>query len=333
MTEGTGGSSEGVVRSHPVAELVLRRTIVGCLTLIVVSALIFGATQVLPGNAATALLGRNATPAKVKALTNELRLDEAVPVQYARWFGSALTGDLGTSFTTRSSVVDDLRRRAANSFWLVLFATVGGSLLGCSLGLLCAVNAGRRVDRWLPPAFLAITAIPEFVVAVGLVMLLASLVFHILPAVSFVPPGESVFSNPEMLVLPTLTLIIVITPYVFRITRAAVTEALCSDYVEMAELKGLSSRRVLFWHALPNSVAPIAQVVGLNLLYLAGGIVAVEYVFNYPGLGQGLDMAVSNRDIPTIQAIVLLLAVFYIVVNIATDAVALAASPRRRLGA
>jgi len=333
VTNGSDGSPRRGVRAHPVADLVLRRTIIGCLTLIAVSALIFGATQVLPGNAATALLGRNATPAKVASLTEELRLDDSVPTQYLTWFRRALTGDLGTSFTTNSSVGGDLRRRAANSFWLVLFATVGGSLLGCGLGLLCAVNAGRRVDRWLPPAFLSVTAVPEFVVGVGLVMLFAALVFHILPAVSFVPPGEHVFANPAILVLPTLTLTIVITPYIFRITRAAVTDALNSDYVEMAELKGLSSRRVLFWHALPNSVAPIAQVIGLNLLYLAGGIVAVEYVFNYPGLGQGLDMAVSNRDIPTIQAIVLLLAVFYIAVNIATDAVALAASPRRRLGA
>jgi peptide/nickel transport system permease protein len=156
-------------------------------------------------------------------------------------------------------------------------------------------------------------------------------VWHVLPAVSFIPPGESPFANPTLLVLPVATLVIVIVPYIYRMTRAAMVEALESDYVEMARLKGVNHRRVMLVHALPNSIAPTIQVIGLNLLYLAGGIVVVEYIFAYPGLGAGLVDAVAARDIPVIQFIVLVLAAFYVFMNIVTDVIALLASPRRRL--
>ena len=164
-----------------------------------------------------------------------------------------------------------------------------------------------------------------------LIILFATLVFHVLPAVSFVPPGTSAFQVPKLLILPVATLVIVTVPYLARMTRAATIEALESDYVEMARLKGASGKRVLFVHAFPNAVAPIAQVIGLNFLYLAGGIVVVEYVFAFPGIGQGLVNAVTDRDVPAIQLIVLLLAAFYIFMNIASDVVALAATPTRRL--
>jgi peptide/nickel transport system permease protein len=154
----------------------------------------------------------------------------------------------------------------------------------------------------------------------------------VLPATSVIPPGTSPFSNLSLLVLPVLTLALVIAPYIFRMMRGAMVEALESDYVEMAELKGISRRRILLVHALPNALPPVIQVIGLNLLYLAGGIVVVEYVFNYPGVGAALVSAVSDRDIPTIQFLVLMLAAFYVVVNIVTDVVALWASPRRRAG-
>jgi peptide/nickel transport system permease protein len=156
-------------------------------------------------------------------------------------------------------------------------------------------------------------------------------VFHALPATSTIPPGSHPWNNIKALILPVATLAIVIAPYIFRMVRGSMIEAMESDYVEMAKLKGLKRWRVMLVHALPNSLPPIIQVIGLNLLYLAGGIVVVEYVFNYPGVGAALVDAVDNRDIPMIQFIVLILAAFYVLVNIVTDVIALMATPRRRV--
>jgi peptide/nickel transport system permease protein len=163
-----------------------------------------------------------------------------------------------------------------------------------------------------------------------LVLLFATNVFHLLPAITLVPPGTNPLDEPKVLVLPVLTLVLVIVPYIARMMRAAMIEALESDYVEMARLEGLSAWRIVLVHALPNAVAPTVQVIGLNFLYLAGGIVVVEYVFDFPGIGQGLVSAVSNRDIPVIQFVVVVLAAVYVVINIVTDVIALLATPRRR---
>jgi len=218
-----------------------------------------------------------------------------------------------------------------NSAVLVLLAGVIGTLIGVGLGVLAAARRDSWLDHALSVGALAVTALPEFVVAMVLVVFFAALVWHLFPAVSVFPPGVAPWSSPSLLVLPVATLVIVIVPYTFRMMRAAMIDALESDYVEMARLKGLSRWRVLVVHALPNAIAPTIQVVGLNFLYLAGGVVVVEYMFNYPGLGQALVAAVSDRDIPQIQCIVLVLAAFYVAVNIATDVISLAASPRRRL--
>jgi peptide/nickel transport system permease protein len=214
---------------------------------------------------------------------------------------------------------------------LVLLAGAIGTAVAVALGVLAAARRDGWFDNILSVVALAVTALPEFVVAIALVMLLASLVLHVLPAVSIIPPGVSAWADPSLLVLPVATLVIVIVPYIFRMVRAAMIEALESDYVEMAKLKGAPRWRVLLIHALPNSIAPTIQVIGLNLLYLAGGIVVVEYVFAFPGVGAGLVDAVSSRDIPTIQFIVLFLAAFYVFMNIMTDVVALMATPRARL--
>jgi peptide/nickel transport system permease protein len=163
-----------------------------------------------------------------------------------------------------------------------------------------------------------------------MIILFATVVWDVLPAVSMVPPGAQAWSEPRELILPVATLVIVIVPYIFRMTRAAMVEALASDYAEMARLKGLPTWRVLAVHALPNAVAPVVQVIGLSFLYLAGGIVVVEFVFAFPGIGSSLVSAVSSRDVPTIQLIVLVLAGFYVFVNIMSDVVALLATPRRR---
>jgi len=203
------------------------------------------------------------------------------------------------------------------------------------LGVLTGTFAALRKDGWFDHVSsvfsLAVTSLPEFVVAIALVFLFATVVSHVLPAVSLVPPGSYGWNEPRLLILPVATLVIVIVPYIQRMMRAAMIEALESDYVEMARLKGLPEWRVVLVHAFPNAIAPTIQVIGLTFLYLAGGIVIVEEVFNYPGIGQGLVNAVSQRDIPTIQLIVVILAAFYVVMNILTDLIALLATPRRRI--
>ena len=214
---------------------------------------------------------------------------------------------------------------------LVVLAGLIGTSVGVALGVLAALRRDKAVDHGLALASLAITSLPEFVIAIVLIMLFATIVFHWLPAVSLVTPGTKPWSQPNLLVLPVATLVIVIVPYILRMMRAAMIDALESDYVEMARLKGLSEHRIVLVHALPNAIAPTIQVIGLSFLYLAGGIVIVEYVFAYPGVGQGLVNAVSNRDLPVIQFTVVILAAFYVVMNICTDLLVLAVTPRRRL--
>jgi peptide/nickel transport system permease protein len=221
--------------------------------------------------------------------------------------------------------------RLVNSAVLVFLAGLIGTVLGVTLGAIAALRKDGWFDHVTSVVLLADTSLPEFVVAIVLIILFATVVFHLLPAVSPVPPGTYAWSQPKLLVLPVLTLVVVIIPYIFRMMRAAMVEALESDYVEMARLKGVPERQVVVAHALPNSIAPTIQVIGLTFLYLAGGIVIVEDVFNFPGIGQGLVNAVGARDIPVIQFIVVVLAAFYVFMNIATDVVALLVSPRRRI--
>jgi peptide/nickel transport system permease protein len=317
-------------RRHPVASMVVVRIALGVLTIFAVSIVIFLATQALPGNAAYAVLGHSATPQRLKALEDQLHLNRSLPAQYGSWIGGVLHGNFGKSLANGESVSSLIGPRLVNSAVLVIGAGIVGTLIAGILGLYAAARRDKLFDHVASVISLAITALPEFVVAIALVIVLAVNLTHLLPAVSVIPPGTSPLSNLKLLVLPIATLSLVIAPYIFRMMRGAMIEALESDYVEMAELKGISRWRVLLVHALPNSLPPVIQVIGLNLLYLAGGIVVVEYVFNYPGIGAALVDAVDNRDIPTIQFIVLILAAFYVFVNITTDVIALLASPRRR---
>ncbi len=323
-------SARAWARRHPILSVVVVRCALGLGTLVAVSIVIFLATQALPGNAAYAVLGHGATPQRLRAIEDQLHLNRSLVSQYGSWIGGVLHGNFGNSLASGQSVGSLIGPRLENSAVLVLGAGIVGTLLAGGLGLIAAARRDRVFDHVASVVALTITALPEFVVAIALVIVFAVNLLHILPAVSAIPPGTSPLDDLSALWLPIATLSLVIAPYIFRMMRGAMIEALESDYVEMAELKGLSRRRVLLMHALPNSLPPVIQVIGLNLLYLAGGIVIVEYVFNYPGIGAALVDAVSNRDIPTIQFLVLILAAFYVFVNITTDVIALMASPRRR---
>jgi peptide/nickel transport system permease protein len=318
-------------KPHPIAGLVASRVAAGVITLAIVSIVVFAATQVLPGNAAYAILGRNATPLRLHALELQLHLDRSPLEQYGVWLAGMLTGNGGSSLANGQPVWQLVAPRLVNSAVLVAISGLLGAFIGVLLGAIAAVRKDRAFDHAISVVSLVVTALPEFVVAIALVILFATVVSQLLPAVSVLPPGTWAWQQPELLVLPVATLVIVIVPYIFRMMRGAMIEALESDYVEMARLKGLPVWRVVLVHALPNAIPPTVQVIGLNLLYLAGGIVVVEYVFDFPGIGQGLVSAVTNRDIPVIQLIVIILAAFYVFMNIVTDVIALLATPRRRI--
>jgi peptide/nickel transport system permease protein len=335
LTESSPAVLEGVpskdAREHPLRSLIVRRVGLGLVTIVVVSMVIFWATEILPGNAAYAILGHSATKARLHALELQMGLNKGLFSQYWTWASRLITGNPGHSLANGDTVWSVVGPRLVNSAVLVVLAGVIGTILGIILGVYAALRKDKPFDDIFSVFSLAVTSLPEFVVGIILIILFATVVSHVLPAVSILPAGSYAWSEPRELILPVATLVLVIVPYLYRMMRAATVEALESEYVEMARLKGLSERRVVFIHALPNAIAPTIQVIGLNFLYLAGGIVIVENVFNYPGIGQGLVEAVSNRDIPTIQFIVVILATFYVFMNIVTDVVALLASPRRRL--
>ncbi len=316
---------------HPMVALLLRRGGIGVVTLVIVSIIVFAATEVLPGNAAYAVLGHTATPVRLHAMEVQLHLNEGLLAQYWSWFSGLITGHLGNSLVNSQSVWSLVEPRLINSGVLVATSGVIGILAGVLLGAYAALRRDKWFDHISSVVLLAITSLPEFVVAITLIIVFATVVTHLLPAVSIYPPGTYAWNDPKLLVLPVVTLVIVIIPYIMRMMRGAMIEALESDYVQMARLEGIKSWKIVLIHALPNAIAPTIQVIGLTVLYLAGGIVIVEDVFNFPGVGQGLVSAVSNRDIPVIQFMVFILAALYVVVNIITDVIALLASPRRRL--
>ncbi len=307
-----------------------RRVLLGCVTLLLVSIVIFAATQILPGDAARAVLGRSATPERLGALRLQLHLDRPAPVQYWIWLSGLFTGDLGTSLVTSRSVYALAAPRIANSLSLLLIVGAIGVPVAVGLGIAAALRPNRLFDVGLSVAALAMAAVPEFVIGIGLIILFATVVLHWLPPVSLVPPGTSAWANPRILVLPALTLAIAVFPYIFRMMRSSMIEVLESEYIEMARLKGLSRRRLILRHALPNAIAPTVQVIALTFAYLAGGVVLVEYVFGFPGIGQALVNAVFTRDVPMIQFIVVLLAAFYVAVNIAADVIAVLVTPKLR---
>lgn len=318
-------------QDHPVATLIAGRLLLGVVTLWIVSILIFIATAVLPGNAAVSILGQSATPDSVRAMEQQLHLNEPVLSQYGEWISNVVHGNLGSSLANGEAVTSLMGTRLVNSFILVIVSGLIGCALGIGIGAYCALREGGRLDRVVSVISLALASLPEFVVAVLVIFLLATGVFHLLPSVSILQPGELIWASPVKIVLPALCLVIVVCPYVLRMTRGTTIEALRSDYCEMAALKGMTRGSVVRRHALPNTVPAVSQVIGIIFLYLAGGIVIVEYVFNYPGIGAELVQAVQARDVPQIQAIVLGLAAFYVVVNIATDTWAIMMTPRRRI--
>ena len=309
---------------------ILRRLLLGLIVLILVSILVFLATQALPEDPARAILGRSATPASLAALRRQLHLDEPVLTQYWKWVIGLLHGNLGTSLAAQEPVSKLLAPKLVNSAVLVALAAVLSIPLSIAIGAYAALKREKAFDQASSNLLLALAALPEFVVGLVLVILFATTVLHVLPAVSTIPPGSRPWNNWLALLLPTLALVIAVAPYVARIMRASMIEVLESDYVEMARLKGLPERTVLIRHALPNALGPVFQVIALNLAYLAGGIIFIEVVFNYTGIGGAIAEAVTNHDLPVIQALAMLIAAVYVILNLLADVATILVTPRLR---
>ncbi len=327
--------------SGPITGMIIRRSLLGVLTIVMIAVIVYAATTVIPGDAATAILGHTASPGRIEKLRIELGLDEPVLTRFWHWATNAVQLDFGNSLSggvaqtqragaTSTAVTSLVSERLGNSIVLIAVTAVLSTIIGLVSGISAAYRRDGFFDSVGSVVSLIASALPEFVVAIFCVLFFATSVFTWFPGVSVLEPGVSILSEPEKLVLPVLALVIVVTPYMFRMTRAAMIEALDSDYVELARMKGASTARVAFRHALPNALPPIIQVFGLNLLYLAGGIVLVEAIFTFPGIGLLLVESINGRDVPVIQYIVILLAVFYVVLNIVTDVCVLLVTPRRR---
>ncbi|GAA1072113.1 ABC transporter permease [Nocardiopsis composta] len=311
--------------------LILYRLGYGVLTLFVVSLVVFGATQALPSDPAQAILGREAAdPARLEALRQQLNLDQPLALQYWHWLAGAVVFDFGTSLAGGMPVAELLGPRIQASLTLMLITAVIAAPIAMAIGAFAALRRDRRFDHTSSMVTLVLAAVPEFAVGIVLILLLATGALQVLPAV-YAGSSEDVLSSPDQLVLPVLTLGIAVSPPIIRMMRASMIEVLESEYVQQARLKGLPERTVIWRHAAPNAIGPVAQVIALQLGWLAGGVVAIEFLFNFPGIGKALMEAIEARNLPVIQAVTLLIAVVYVVVNLLADIVGLAANPKVRV--
>ena len=323
-----------------VLTIILQRLALGVITLLIVSIVIFTAVNLLPGDFAQSILGQGATPEAVKSIREDLGLDQGPVVRYLGWLSGMLTGDLGTSFAQLMfqtnmggagdvTVVDQIAPRLANTLFLAGVTAMIAVPIAVTLGVLAALYRNTVFDRAANVLTLSSISSPEFFMAYILILVLAVL-NPILPSLSNIYDGMPFSERLEKTLLPALTLTLVVTAHMMRMTRAAIINLLASPYIEMARLKGMSPIRVIVKHALPNALAPIINVIALNLAYLITGVVVVEVVFVYPGIGQLFVDSVKIRDIPVVQACCLIFAAAYILLNLTADVLSILSNPRLR---
>ncbi|WP_245572395.1 ABC transporter permease [Actinokineospora enzanensis] len=297
----------------------VRRLLLGVFVLLLVSVLLFLVTQALPGDVARIILGKDATAEQVADLRQQLGLDRSLVVQYWHWLTGVLTGEMGSSLQNGEPVVDIIGPRMLDSFALGLISLV----LILPIAVVVGVFSAHQRDSAWDKAFVAVsslfTALPAFVVGMLLIALFATSVLGVLPGVSNIPPGDMPWWHPAELVLPVTTLTLMGVMYLGRLVRASFIDAMNSEYVQMATLKGLSGRRILFRHALPNAVAASLPAASLVAAVTITGVVVVEYVYSYPGLGTAVVSAVNSHDLPVLQACILVLATAYYVFNLLAD--------------
>ncbi len=320
---------------HPVLRTVIQRLGLGLLTLLIVSIIIFSSLELLPGDFARAILGQSATPETVAAFQKELGLDRPATARYFEWIGNVLRGDFGTSFSGRSGgtagsvrqVSDLIEPRLYNTLFLAAMTAIIAVPLALTLGIMAALYRNSWFDRAVNAMTLTTISFPEFFVAYILMLLLA-VTFPIFPSLANVSDSTPFWERVLRCMLPAITLTLVIVAHMMRMTRAAIINLLASPYIEMAQLKGVSRTNVIVHHALPNAWAPIVNVIAFNLAYLIVGVVVVEVVFVYPGIGQLMVDSVTSRDIPVVQACALIFAATYILLNLFADVISIVTNPR-----
>jgi peptide/nickel transport system permease protein len=317
---------------HPVLRTVLQRLGLGLLTLLVVSVVIFSSLELLPGGYAQNILGQGATPETVAAFNKELGLDRSATVRYFEWMGGVLQGDFGYSYaglggSIKRSVTDLIAPRLYNTFFLALMTAVFAVPLSLFLGIMAALYRNSLYDRAVNSVTLTTIATPEFFIAY-LLMFFFAIKYRWFYSLSTVSESTTFIEHVYRAALPAITLTLVIVAHMMRMTRAALINLLASPYMEMARLKGVPAREAIIKHALPNAWAPIATVIAFNLAYLVVGVVVVEVVYVYPGIGQLMVDSVSSRDMPVVQACALIFAATYILLNLSADIVAIVTNPR-----
>lgn len=315
--------------SSPILKLIAQRIALGILLLLAISVLIFAGTQILPGDVAQAILGQSATPESLANLRQQLGLNDPAYVRYFHWLGGVLTGDLGTAMSSGQDIATSIKGRLWNTLFLAFWAAVVAVPLAIILGLIAVRYRNGWVDKLISGLALASTSFPEFFIGYLLVYFFA-VKWQIFPAISTVYDGMPFGERMQAIALPATALTLVVLAHMMRMTRAAILNVMQSAYVETAELKGLSAFAVIRKHAFPNAIAPIINVVMLNLAYLIVGVVVVEVIFVYPGMGQYLVDHVTKRDVPVVQAVGLIFAAVYISLNIIADIGAIVANPRLR---
>ena len=309
--------------------MVGKRLAFGVLTLIAISLMIAVGVEMLPGDLAQAILGQAATPETVAAFRRELGLDLPWYVRYFNWLSNFMTGDMGTSLANKREISDLIGTRLGNTVFLAVLTAGIAIPIAIVLGMLAALYRETVFDKVISMTTLSTISFPEFFVAYILIVLL-SVQWNVFPSISNISPGMPLAAKLHAVALPALTLILVVIAHMMRMTRAAIISLLMSPYIEMARLKGIKRSRVIWHHAFPNALSPVINVIVFNLAYLVVGVVVVEVVFVYPGLGQLLVDSVSKRDLPVVQASGLIFAGTYVMLNLTADVLAIIANPRLR---
>ncbi len=299
------------------------------LTLLIVSMVIFAVTELLPGDVAVMILGSEATDETLQVLRTQLGLDQPAPQRYWNWLTGAAQGDFGESLRMRTEVGPLVLERLKNSTALAGMALVIGVPLALALGIIAGLRKDRPADKAITTITLLGISVPEFVIGSVLIILFAS-VWPILPATSLIDPKANPLENTRFLILPALTLVFVTLAHLARMTRASVIRVMRTDYVRTAMLKGVPRSQVILKHVLPNALLPSITIIAINIGWMIGGLIVVETVFGYPGLGQLMVFAVTNRDVPLVQAVALLVATIYAVANLGADMLYAALNPRIR---
>ena len=310
-----------------ILKMVAQRFALGFLTLFIVSLIIFLGIELLPGDIAEEILGQSATPETVAAFRKELGLDVPAHIRYFDWLWGMLNGDMGRSLANKREISELIGLRFGNTLFLAVTAAAISVPLALTLGVLAALYRHSFYDRAVNVVTLSSISFPEFFVAYILIFLL-SVTFPIFPSIANISDATPFWEKLYKVLLPALTLTLVVVAHMMRMTRAAIINLLASPYIEMANLKGLSRARVIVKHALPNALAPIINVVVINLAYLIVGVVVVEVVFVYPGLGQLMVDSVSKRDLPVVQASAMIFAGTYVLLNLLADILSILTNPR-----